>query len=279
MIRRVLIADDDALARTALRTIIDAHDDIELVAEAEDGLQAVEHTARLHPDVVLLDIRMPNLDGLQAARQILASASNRAQVIMLTTFDLDEYVYDALKAGATGFLRKDAPPERLLAFVRSAGEGEALLDPKITRRLVERYARRVPDQQALRAHPARAGSAHPSRRRPQQRRDRRRHVPQRSHRKNPRQPDTRKTRPTRPRPSGRARLRGRAGPTRGDRRVSPLVSTDPYHPGEAHVTVALAHDLGPARWRSSPPQSRHAAARHDAPEQSSALIKCNDSGR
>ena len=141
MIRRVLIADDDALARTALRTIIDAHDDIELVAEAEDGLQAVEHTARLHPDVVLLDIRMPNLDGLQAARQILASASNRAQVIMLTTFDLDEYVYDALKAGATGFLRKDAPPERLLAFVRSAGEGEALLDPKITRRLVERYAR------------------------------------------------------------------------------------------------------------------------------------------
>jgi len=84
---------------------------------------------------------MPNLDGLQAARQILASASNRAQVIMLTTFDLDEYVYDALKAGATGFLRKDAPPERLLAFVRSAGEGEALLDPKITRRLVERYAR------------------------------------------------------------------------------------------------------------------------------------------
>jgi DNA-binding NarL/FixJ family response regulator len=141
MSRRVLIADDDALARTALRTIIDAHDDLELVAEAEDGLQAVEHAGQLHPDVVLLDIRMPNLDGLQAARQILASPSNRAQVIMLTTFDLDEYVYDALKAGATGFLRKDAPPERLLAFVRSAGDGDALLDPTITRRLVERYAR------------------------------------------------------------------------------------------------------------------------------------------
>jgi DNA-binding NarL/FixJ family response regulator len=136
-----VIADDDALARAALRTIIDSDDDLELVAEAADGLQAVEHAARLHPDVVLLDIRMPNLDGLEAARQILASGSNRARVIMLTTFDLDEYVYDALKAGASGFLRKDAPPERLLAFLRSADEGDALLDPTITRRLVERYAR------------------------------------------------------------------------------------------------------------------------------------------
>jgi len=147
--RRLLIADDDALARAALRTIFDAHDDLELVAEAEDGLQAVERAGRLHPDVVLLDIRMPNLDGLEAARQILASASNRARVIMLTTFDLDEYVYDALKAGASGFLRKDAPPERLLAFVRSAGQGEALLDPTITRRLIERYAR--PQQPGTRA--------------------------------------------------------------------------------------------------------------------------------
>ncbi len=140
MTLRVVIADDDALARAALRTIIDAHDDIELVAEATDGLQAVEHAARVLPDVVLLDIRMPNLDGLEAARQILASGSNRARVIMLTTFDLDQYVYDALKAGASGFLRKDTPPERLLAYVRSAGEGDALLDPTITRRLVERYA-------------------------------------------------------------------------------------------------------------------------------------------
>jgi DNA-binding NarL/FixJ family response regulator len=136
---RVLIADDDALTRSALRTIFDAHDDIELVAEASDGLEAIEAAGHLLPDVVLLDIRMPNLDGLEAARQILGSASNRARVIMLTTFDLDEYVYDALKAGATGFLRKDAPAERLLAFVRAADEGDALLDPAITRRLVERY--------------------------------------------------------------------------------------------------------------------------------------------
>jgi DNA-binding NarL/FixJ family response regulator len=106
----VLIADDDALARAALRTIFDAHDDLELVAEASDGVEAVEAAGRLHPDVVLLDIRMPNLDGLQAARQILSSSSNHARVIMLTTFDLDEHVYDALKAGASGFLGEDAPP-------------------------------------------------------------------------------------------------------------------------------------------------------------------------
>ncbi len=141
MSRRLLIADDDALARAALRAIFDAHEDIELVAEAQDGRQAVELALRLHPDVALLDIRMPNLDGLEAARQILASASNRARVIMLTTFGLDEYVYEAIKAGATGFLLKDAPTERLLAFIRSAGEDDALLDPTITRRLIERYAR------------------------------------------------------------------------------------------------------------------------------------------
>jgi DNA-binding NarL/FixJ family response regulator len=141
MTRRVLIADDDALARAALRTVFDAHEDLELVAEANDGLQAVQHVARLHPDVVLLDIRMPNLDGLEAARQILSSSSNRSRVIMLTTFDLDEYVYDALKAGASGFLRKDTPPERLVAFVRSVDDDDALLDPTITRRLIERYAR------------------------------------------------------------------------------------------------------------------------------------------
>jgi DNA-binding NarL/FixJ family response regulator len=141
--RRVVIADDDALARAALRAIFDADDEIELVAEAEDGRQAVDLVARVHPDVALLDIRMPNLDGLEAARLILASPSNRSQVIMLTTFDLDEYVYAALKAGATGFLLKDAPVDRLLAFVRSAGTGDALLDPTITRRLIERYAQTV----------------------------------------------------------------------------------------------------------------------------------------
>ena len=139
-----MIADDDALARTALRAIFDAHDDIEVVAEANDGLQAVELAGRFQPDVALLDIRMPNLDGLGAAREILAATANRCRVIMLTTFDLDEYVYDALKAGASGFLLKDAPSERLLAYVRSAADGDALLDPTITRRLIERFARSSP---------------------------------------------------------------------------------------------------------------------------------------
>jgi len=138
---RVAIADDQTLVRSGFRLILDGRPDIEVVDEAEDGAEAVELVGKLEPDVILLDIRMPNLDGLEAARQILASSSNRARVIMLTTFDLDEYVYDALKAGASGFLRKDAPPERLLTFVRSVGEADALLDPTITRRLVERYAR------------------------------------------------------------------------------------------------------------------------------------------
>jgi DNA-binding NarL/FixJ family response regulator len=141
MTRRVLIADDDALARAALRTVFDAHDDIELVAEADDGLRAVEAATQLRPDVALLDIRMPNLDGLEAARRILSSPSNRSRVIMLTTFDLDEYVYEALKAGASGFLRKDTSPERLVGFVRSVGDDDALLDPTITRRLIERHVR------------------------------------------------------------------------------------------------------------------------------------------
>jgi DNA-binding NarL/FixJ family response regulator len=142
--RRVVIADDDALARAALRTILDANDDVELIAEARDGLEAVDAAGRLLPDVVLLDIRMPKLDGLEAARQIMGSQSNRARVIMLTTFDLDEYIYEALKVGASGFLRKDAPPERLLAFIRSADDRDALLDPTITRRLIERYVRPTP---------------------------------------------------------------------------------------------------------------------------------------
>ena len=144
MSHRVLIADDDALARAALRTIFEAQDDLELVGEASDGVEAVEAAGRLLPDVVLLDIRMPKLDGLGAAQQILGSRSNRARVIMLTTFDLDEYVYDALKAGASGFLRKDSPPERLISFVRAAGDDDTLLDPTITRRLIERYARPGP---------------------------------------------------------------------------------------------------------------------------------------
>jgi DNA-binding NarL/FixJ family response regulator len=137
---RVLIVDDDALARSALHTIFDAAEDIDVVGEAADGDQAIEQTARLHPQVILMDIRMPNLDGLQAARRILASPSAACRIVMLTTFDLDEYVYAALQAGASGFLLKDSPPERLIAAVRTVADGDALLAPAITRRLIERHA-------------------------------------------------------------------------------------------------------------------------------------------
>jgi DNA-binding NarL/FixJ family response regulator len=137
---RVLIVDDDALARSALRTILETAEGIEVVAEAQDGEQATELAARYHPGVILMDIRMPNLDGLKAARRILASPSAACRIVMLTTFDLDEYVYAALQAGASGFLLKDSSPERLISSVRTVADGDALLAPAITRRLIERYA-------------------------------------------------------------------------------------------------------------------------------------------
>ena len=141
---RVLVADDQPLAREGLRTILDAQSDIEVVAEAADGGEAIELALRLRPDIVLMDIRMPGLDGLAACRRLLAQAEPRTRVVMLTTFDLDEYVYEAMRAGASGFLLKDAPREDLVAGVRAAAGGDTLLAPEITRRLVEAYVRRPP---------------------------------------------------------------------------------------------------------------------------------------
>ena len=140
MTTRVLIADDDPLARSALQTILSVQDDIEVVGEAGDGEEAISQAARTSPDVVLMDIRMPHTDGLEATRRILDSSTKRPRVIMLTTFDLDEYVYVALTTGASGFLLKDVTPERLVAAVRLVAEGDALLAPAITRRLIERFA-------------------------------------------------------------------------------------------------------------------------------------------
>ncbi len=136
---RVVIADDQRLVRTGLRVILEREPDLEIVGEAEDGVQAVAQVRELAPDVVLMDIRMPRLDGLQASRHILAQTSSR--VVILTTFDSDEYVYEALRAGASGFLLKDAPAEHLIAAVRCAATGDALIDPAVTRRLVTRFAR------------------------------------------------------------------------------------------------------------------------------------------
>ncbi|MFJ8478235.1 response regulator [Kitasatospora sp. NPDC094011] len=138
---RVVVADDQALVRIGFRLILES-EGIEVVAEAEDGEQAVAAVRRTRPDVVLMDIRMPGLDGLEATRRILADPSTRPpRIIMLTTFDLDHYVYAAMAAGASGFLLKDVTPEHLAAAVRLVRTGDALLAPAITRRLVERFAR------------------------------------------------------------------------------------------------------------------------------------------
>ena len=147
---RVLIADDQALVRAGFRMILEAQDDLEVVAEAEDGEQAVAGVRSRRPDVALMDIRMPRLDGLEATRRIVATDA-ACRVLILTTFDLDEYVYAALRAGASGFLLKDVSPERLVAAVRMVAAGDALLAPSITRRLVERFARpgRGPAGEAL----------------------------------------------------------------------------------------------------------------------------------
>jgi DNA-binding NarL/FixJ family response regulator len=139
---RVLIADDQALVRAGFRKILEADSEIEVVAEAADGLEAVEAARRLTPNLVLMDIRMPNLDGLEATRRLLDGDSQAPRVLILTTFGLDEYVYEALRAGASGFLLKDAPPEDLLSAVHTIDRGDALLDPSITRVVIEEFARR-----------------------------------------------------------------------------------------------------------------------------------------
>ncbi|MFB7667396.1 response regulator [Kitasatospora sp. NPDC056138] len=137
---RVLIADDQTLLRGSLRLLLDSQPDLTAVGEAADGRQAVEFTAREQPDVVLMDIRMPELNGLEATRRIVAAHEN-VRVLVLTTFDLDEYVYGALRAGASGFLLKDTPPAELVAAIRVIARGEALLAPAITKRLIEQFAR------------------------------------------------------------------------------------------------------------------------------------------
>lgn len=137
---RVLIADDQGMVRAGFAALLDAQPDIEVVGQAQDGAQAVTLAAQTDPDVVLMDVRMPVLDGLAAARQILAVPDSATRVVMLTTFDIDDYVLEAIRAGASGFLLKDAPPADLVAAVRIVHRGDALLAPSVTRRLLERVA-------------------------------------------------------------------------------------------------------------------------------------------
>jgi DNA-binding NarL/FixJ family response regulator len=136
----VLVADDQSLVRAGFRMLLADQPDIDVVAEAVNGAEAVEKAARFHPTVVLMDIRMPELDGLQATRRILA-ADPAARVLILTTFDLDEYIYEALSAGASGFVLKDDPPEQLLAAIRTVAAGDALLSPAVTKRVIRQFTR------------------------------------------------------------------------------------------------------------------------------------------
>lgn len=147
---RVVIADDQRLVRTGFRLILDLEPDMEVVAEAADGAECLRSVAREDPDVVLMDVRMPVLDGIQATRR-LTDAGSRARVLVLTTFDLDDYVYRALRAGAAGFLLKDAPREQLVAAIRQVAVGDALLAPSVTRRLIERFVQTAPADSPLRA--------------------------------------------------------------------------------------------------------------------------------
>ena len=139
---RVLIADDHALMRNGLHAILDVQEDMDVVGEAEHGAQAVEEAIRLRPDVVIMDIRMPRLDGIEATRRLAAQGEKAPLVLVLTTFDLDEYVYEALRAGAAGFMLKDTPPRQLAEAVRTVAAGESLLAPAVTKRLIERYVSR-----------------------------------------------------------------------------------------------------------------------------------------
>jgi DNA-binding NarL/FixJ family response regulator len=196
---RVAIVDDQALMRDGFTMILDAQPDIEVVGDAENGRVGLELCRRTRPDVVLMDIRMPVLDGIEATRLIVSDDDHETKVLVLTTFDLDEYVYAALRAGASGYLLKDTPAKELVAAVRVIAQGDSLLSPSVT------SAPRRPDR-------PRAGGARVAGPRSQQPRDRRHDVHRRGHGQDPRQPAADQARGSRSGPGGRAGVRDRSRP-------------------------------------------------------------------
>ena len=209
----VLLVDDQELVRSGFRLIVELQDDMAVVGEASNGREAVELARAHRPDVVLMDVRMPVLDGIAATRAI-AHASPEAHVLVLTTFDLDEYVYDSVKAGASGFLLKDAGREQLIHAIRTVAAGDSLLAPAVTRRLIERFSRlpRPGDSptELRRTERARARGAPGSRPWPLERRDREVALRHRGHGEDARQPHPPEARSQRPGPGGGARVRDRA---------------------------------------------------------------------
>jgi DNA-binding NarL/FixJ family response regulator len=214
----VLIADDQDLIRKGLRMLLEAEPDLRVAGEAADGSQALAQARRLDPDVILMDVRMPGLDGIQATAQ-LAQGGTRAKILMLTTFNLDEYVYHAMKAGASGFLLKDATREQLTGAIRAVCAGETLLAPAITRRLIEDFcrgpapgddtavSRRPPERARTRGGAACRGGA-------VERRARGQSLPERGNHQKPHHPHPRQARAARPRADRRLRLRTRHRPAR-----------------------------------------------------------------
>ena len=258
MTTRILIADDQALVRGGLRMILDAQPDLEVVGEAADGREALQQARELSPDLVLMDVRMPELDGLEATRRLL-DRDPSPKVIVLTTFDLDDYVYEAIRAGASGFLLKSAPPQQLVAGIRTVMAGDALLAPEITRRLLDRFVARPPRPAGIPPDfadlsRARARGPAPDRRRPLQRRDRRRPLPQRGDRQDPCHPHPHQAPAARPRPGRRARLPHRAHGQRSmsNRAAPPL---DGFRAVATRATSSArrpsAHHAGRARARSN----------------------------
>jgi DNA-binding NarL/FixJ family response regulator len=160
---RVVLADDQALLRKGFRMILEAEDGIEIVGEAADGSDAVRLVELYQPDVVLMDVRMPVLDGIEATRAIASSpAGSETRVLILTTFDLDEYAFSALRAGASGFLLKDVPPTELVGAIRTVARGDAVVSPRVTRRLLEEYSDKLPDLSTNGGGTPSAGDAHPA---------------------------------------------------------------------------------------------------------------------
>lgn len=206
---RVLLADDQAVVRAGLRTILGARADVEVIAEAADGAEAVTLATALKPDVVMMDIRMPVVDGIEATRR-LAALTTPTRVLVLTTYGIDEYVYEALRAGAAGFLLKTDPPERIVDAVRVVAAGDALLGPDTTRRLIERFlaspAPRLPVGGAEHPHRSRTRRTAPCGTRTVQPGDRHRPVHRRGHRQDARRAHPLQTRPPRPGTSRRVRL-------------------------------------------------------------------------